>query len=150
MSNVIYIKGDLFNATKGSVLAHAVNGQGVWGSGIAKQFKEHFPISFNAYKMVCNTLRKNSIPGLALSFAKENGYTVLALFTSENYGDKVSSPDVILSNTYSCFEDLMDHSDIREIHMPKINSGLFNVPWELTEKVLLEFPEITFYVYSQV
>jgi predicted NUDIX family NTP pyrophosphohydrolase len=43
----------------------------------------------------------------------------------------------------------MNHSVIREIHMPKINSGLFKVPWEQTETVLKQFPEITFYVYSK-
>ncbi len=32
-------------------------------------------------------------------------------------------------------------------HLPKINSGLFKVPWEETEKILLEFPEVKWNVY---
>jgi ADP-ribose 1''-phosphate phosphatase len=96
MSNIVYVNDDLFNAPKGSILAHACNCQGVWGSGVAKQFAERFPESYEDYKIVCKVLKKETIPGLACVLKYENGHIVIALFTSENYGEKVDAPDVIL------------------------------------------------------
>ena len=149
MSNIIYVKDDLFNAPKDAYLGHAVNCKGVWASGIAKQFVEKFPKAFSEYKMVCYTLKRDSLPGLTLLCSKENEYKIICLFTSLDYGFRVDTPELILEHTKECCHDIMNHSVIREIHIPKINSGLFKVPWEQTEAVLKMFPEITFYVYEK-
>ncbi|KAL4934542.1 uncharacterized protein BDV17DRAFT_286238 [Aspergillus undulatus] len=47
------IEGDLFDARDGAALIHACNCHGVWGSGIAKTFKQKYPAAFNAYKDYC-------------------------------------------------------------------------------------------------
>src|SRR5579859_6977248 len=48
-----YRKGSLFEAPKGSYLVHACNTQGVWGSGIAVEFKKRFPGAFAHYNRHC-------------------------------------------------------------------------------------------------
>lgn len=69
------------------------------------------------------------------------------LFTSYFYGRLKSSPSDILANTLSSMEDLLQQiykwnikvdevNKINEMRMCKINSGLFNVPWNKTKEIL--------------
>ena len=128
-------KGDLFeNATPGAALAHACNCQGVWGSGIALDFKKRFPEAYESYKWFC---RDDIMPGVAF-IGKSN---VVCLFTSKDYGARKDPPEMILKATYNAALQFLKsfHSGqytTREIHSPKINAGFFGVPWEDTEKVL--------------
>lgn len=39
------------------------------------------------------------------------------------------------------------NSDLKVVNMPKINAGLFGVPWEDTETVLKEYQDIYINVY---
>ena len=141
MSNVIYVQGDLFKtAPKYELLGHSVNCRGVWGNGIALQFKYKFPQAFTEYSKSCS--KKENI-GTVEVFGR-----VVCFFTSKNYGKYKDSPELIINNTRLSIADFVIKRLEREIHIPKINSGLFGVPWKDTEQVLKEFPEITFYVYS--
>lgn len=141
---IVYHKGDLFElAPKDAYLAHACNCQATWGSGIALQFKEKFPDAFEEYKDLCSRFAPEVIEGM--SYVCVNN--VVVLLTSINYGSKVSEPKVILNNTKNALDSL--DKKVTEIWMPKINSGLFKVPWEDTEKILNKFPSITFNVCSK-
>lgn len=130
-----YINGSLFDAPKGSVLVHAVNGQGVWGSGIAVDFKRLFPESFRWYQYWC----KDPMPYMgrpnATIYLVENGYRVGCLLTSIGYGDDKDPPAMILRRTKAAVSDILSLTD-SPICSNKFNSGLFGVPWEDTEKVL--------------
>jgi ADP-ribose 1''-phosphate phosphatase len=61
---------------------------------------------------------------------------VICLFTSRGYGSDKDSPEMIVGATESAIMHLLYHYGERKINSPKINSGLFNVPWELTEGVI--------------
>lgn len=133
-------KGDLFkNAPKGATLVHACNAQGVWGSGIAKQFKERFPESFDYYSSWCqgwkDVASRVSVVGSVLVHGR-----VACLITSENYGLKVDPPEKILENTRKSVRWLLKPGlyCLTDIHSPKINAGLFKVPWEKTEAIIKE------------
>ena len=153
MSNIKYIEDDLFTA-KG-FLGHACNCQGVWGSGVAKQFKERFFTEYLIYNAYSRLLYSHSEPEIGI-FDEDSqalGTTfivnrIVCLFTSLNYGDKVDAPEKILENTKNALTDLNLFGVVKELNIPKINSGLFKVPWEETEKILLQFPEIQFNVYT--
>jgi ADP-ribose 1''-phosphate phosphatase len=138
-----YIKGDLFQAPKGSVLLHSCNCQGVWGSGVAAAFFNKFPQAYKVYKEYCTFY--NPI-GTSLSI-QDKDYTIGCLFTSKDYGQNKDSVDQILKNTEKAIKDLLLSSEVNEFHLPKINSGLFGVPWEKTEEVLNTF-DATFIVYE--
>ena len=60
------------------------------------------------------------------------------LFTSEFYGNRKSAADVVLRNTATSIRDLFKVIPEKsfEIHSPKINSGLFGVPWKETEIII--------------
>lgn len=148
MSNITYVKGDLFElAPKGAYLAHACNCQGVWGSGIAVEFRKRFPVSYVEYVKQCINWSPEAIVGDALELHDN----VVALLTSKDYGQNKDSVEQILSATE---ESLKDFCMYREdegltLHMPKINSGLFGVPWEETEAILKKFDgKLKFVVYE--
>lgn len=138
MKNVSVIKGDLFKAPKGSILTHACNAQGRWGSGIAKIFADRFPEARQIYADHCRRLG-NKVLGTCL-IIDAGDYRIACLFTSENYGKFKDPQALILSQTRQAVRDLLSQtSESDQIAMCKINAGLFAVPWEDTQSVLEEF-----------
>lgn len=136
---LVYKKGSLFDAPRGSILVHAVSTKSVWGSGIAKEFKKRFPESFKFYKELCKE-EGQKLLGTTIFCSEENGYLVDNLVTSLSYGEDKDSKNEILKNTRVALESLllMEQSSSLPIHSCKFNSGLFEVPWQETEKILLE------------
>lgn len=131
-----YKKMNLFDAPEGSVLVHACNAQGVWGSGIAVEFKKRFPYSFEIYQDKCQNEIPFYLTGTAIHIYDDN---VVCLMTSENYGDKKDSVDKILIQTTLALKDALPGFINQKIYSNKFNSGLFGVLWEETEKILQYF-----------
>jgi ADP-ribose 1''-phosphate phosphatase len=139
MSNIVTIKGSLFSAPKGSIIIHACNTKGMWGSGIAKAFAQLFPDARNIYAKTCQE-KGASLLGTCLIIPSRD-YYIGCLFTSKNYGQYVDKPDKILLATRLAIADLILQNGKGlnlPMHMCKINSGLFNVPWSDTKKILKE------------
>lgn len=129
-----YRNGNLFDAPKNALLVHACNAKGVWGSGIAAEFKKRFPKSYEEYRRYCE--RKGD---RAVGTAFRTWENVVCLITSRGYGSEVDSPEEVLRNTeraLSSFLDQLDVADDLEVHSNKFNSGLFRVPWEQSEGIL--------------
>lgn len=128
-----YKKLNLFHAPRGNYLVHACNAQGVWGSGIAKRFRILYPKSYEYY----HDHVKNRGVGNCLICPTEKYQTVVCLITSNDYGNKVDNPASIVSATESALKDFMFRRDkTKEIWSNKFNSGLFNVPWSKTQKLI--------------
>lgn len=158
MNNLIYQKGDLFSAEAEenalNLLLHSCNCMGVWGSGVAKQFKQRFPGSFEEYELEC-TAHEDANLGQADIFSHEDGFNVVALYTSAGFGPTLDRPEWILEATKSALQDLENQITFEpnvRIHSPKINSGLFKTPWEDTEKLIIDFlsvrPDIVWTVWE--
>lgn len=149
MSNVTTIKGSLFTAPEGSILAHACNTKGVWGSGIAKGFAQIFPHARDVYANACKEYGAQLLGSCLL--IPDRGYIIACLFTSKNFGQHVDSPQKILAATRLAIADMILKNEKYHnapIHMCKINSGLFKVDWNDTKKILKETgKEITVYDY---
>lgn len=153
-----YVKDDLFNAPRGQVIVHSCNSMGVWGSGIAKTFKEKYPESFSLYQLHCNN---GDVTGQSMvsQFYPKQGHHVGWLITSMSYGKNKDSIETILINTSLSVNDLCKklltvfplNSNIN-VNSNKINSGLFCVPWGKTEfvieTVLKKHPKIVWSVYD--
>lgn len=148
MGSVKYSKMSLFDAPKGAIIAHGCNAQGVWGSGIAKPFKEKYPKAFDEYNKYCvhrlNVDSENGAVGHGLLTAEDNGHRVGCLITSFDFGPKKDNPGKIVIQTVLALKDLMSYLNTYQllnepIYCNKFNSGLFNVPWESTEKILQFF-----------
>jgi ADP-ribose 1''-phosphate phosphatase len=148
MNRIQYIKGDLFSDTT-SALLHACNCRQNWGRGVALEFAKRFPLSYIAHKQF-----KTAQPG-DIQVIQQEAQTIICLFTSEDYGRKVSSPISILYHTGLSLARLgRTYKGVKlDIASPKINAGLFNVKWELTEELIEELlasnPNITWKVYER-
>lgn len=147
---IIYKKGSLFDAPKESILVHACNGRGTWGAGIAAEFRRRFIQSYEEYRDACVPKARDNC-GRAIVTSEGVG----CLITSADYGRNVDSPDLILYYTKQAVADLLHFAHTtkeRSIHSNKFNSGLFNVPWEDTEKVIEEaltkYPNVTWTVWD--
>jgi len=134
-----YVKGDLFTAPEDYLLVHSCNCKGVWGSGVAKNFKEKYFQEYQKYRDYCE--RGVNIAGSALVINR-----VGCLFTSVGYGVRVDTPEVILKNTKNAMQHLLSLTP-KTLAMPKINSGLFKTPWEDTEAILKTFDR-DIYIYT--
>lgn len=131
-------QGNLFDAPKGSLIVHACNTQGVWGAGIASTFARLYPEYYKAYKAHCDA-KGNNLLGTCL-ILEGKWHKVGCLFTSTGYGHKALYQDAILKATFHSLVDLFDQiPDTEVVNMPRINSGLFRVPWEDTREVLEQF-----------
>lgn len=150
-----YSKGSLFEAPPTARLVHACNAQGVWGSGIAKEFKERFPFSFKRYEEQCRkalfTNQSHALVGTsiytqdwAMPWEEQagSGRTVICLMTSHKYGKEKDSVEEIKVNTTLALHHLLSEVySLRraEFASNKFNAGLFGVPWEATEEILKVF-----------
>jgi len=149
-SKIVVHIGDLFsNAPTGSVLVHACNTQGTWGSGIAQAFKQRFPQAHKIYQATCRDSGDALLGTTLLIDPQEDdtkangggqGYAIACLFTSRNYGRRKDPKDVILDSTRSAIVELK--ALLADNGMPvygcRINAGAFRVPWEETVAVLNE------------
>jgi ADP-ribose 1''-phosphate phosphatase len=137
------VKMDLFDAPRGSVLVHACNAMGVWGSGIAAEFRKRFPKGDALYRNYCLTNKPPDILGSTLMTNEEN-YLIANLITSSGYGRNVDKEDEILVHTALAISDLVEClsqylDDGILVYSNKFNSGLFNVPWHKTEYILEKY-----------
>ncbi|KAL0256408.1 ADP-ribose 1''-phosphate phosphatase [Diplodia seriata] len=146
--NVEEVFGDIFDAPPNAVLIHACNCIGDWGAGIAAAFKKHYPSAHKAHQDFCKKGRNGKATTATAQLispvdAQPCRHYVGCLFTSVYFGKKRDSPKVILENTGPAMENLLRQiaeeskvKDITELRICKINSGLFQVPWEDTLEVL--------------
>ena len=155
MSNITYHEGNLFDAPKGSLLVHSCNCQGVWGAGIARTFKERNPGIYEAYQKYCDDNGvEQSLGHSVILTASGDPDTVGCLMTSGGGSHSlVDPPDTILKYTdmaLTFLEWQMQKFDMvkdKEIHMPQINAGIFKVPWEKTEELLLKHNRLHFNIW---
>jgi len=138
-SGIKYVKMSLFDAPNGSVLVHACNAQGVWGSGIAKEFKSVFPKAFDEYNNYCNMNLPYHSVGTTLITKPENSYRVGCLITSSDFGARLNAEQLILTHTKHALDKLGEMCNDNTIYSNKFNSGFFKVPWEKTEKLINDF-----------
>jgi ADP-ribose 1''-phosphate phosphatase len=134
--SIFYQKMPLFEAPELSILVHAVNCKGVWGSGVAAEFKRKFPKAFKAYSHACK-VDKDDMAGGAMVTELENEHFIGCLFTSRGSGNK-DSKEAILSNTEQALYCLLETSAHKgyPFYSNKFNTGKFGVPWKETEKIL--------------
>lgn len=133
---------NLFDAPAESVLVHACNAKGVWGSGIAAEFHRRYPKAYKEYNRYCKNF---GLVGTAPIVA-EGDTRIGCLITSSGYADTLDAQAEILVNTTLalnafCSNEYWAHFGKREIYSNRFNSGLFRVPWSETERILKVFVE---------
>jgi ADP-ribose 1''-phosphate phosphatase len=152
MKQLSYKKGSLFQAAKpGAILVHACNAEGSWGAGIALQFKKKYPKAYKDYSDWCQK-DPEELVGSYLNL-KDSELTITCLFTSSGYGERKDTRDEIILNTVKSIKDFIMTVPYKGvINSPKINAGLFKIPWKDTEKIIkgcLELrPDVSWVVWE--
>lgn len=125
--------GSVFDAPTGACLVHACNAQGHWGAGVALSMRVAFPDAFNDF------WQQRRKVGEAVVYNRHFAplFSVASLVTSEHYGRHRDIPTDIVRNTRHALRALFA-AHHHNFHSPKINAGLFAVPWIATETILLE------------
>jgi len=150
-----YIKSNLFDILnnldthKKYYIIHSCNCMAKWGAGFALKLKQLFPESYEIYKQSCNSDKIGS--ALIISTKYDNVF-IVCLFVSNKYGYLKDEPTKILLNTQISINDMMTKIDLQNAILcsPKINSGLFNVPWIETEELITKniiIKNIDWFVY---
>jgi ADP-ribose 1''-phosphate phosphatase len=116
LNKITHITADIFAAPTGSILVHACNTRGSWGSGIALAFKQKYPDAFETYKSVCKE-HGASLLGTCLLIRGEP-HDIACLFTSKDYGKRVDKPEQILASTRLAVLDLLKQNvdPVKELH----------------------------------
>ncbi|KAF6230381.1 hypothetical protein HO133_004723 [Letharia lupina] len=156
--------GDIFSAPPNSILIHACNARGAWGSGVAVAFKQKYPYAFRQHQAYCLSSptgsklsvkqHQASLVGTALLIppptatnqrqASKTPHYIACLFTSLDYGKRVSPPEEIVENTRKALENLAKQvaemraagEEVGKCCPVRINSGRFGVEWQKTKAVL--------------
>lgn len=133
--SIKYIKGDLLKIVNSSkpILAHSCNCYGHWGGGILLQFKIKYPTAFKLYNKFCLTSSPEEIIGKCFVI-EEADCEIACLFTSFSGDDTVE--DIVEYTRLAIADFHRQRPAVQKLSIPKINSGIFGVPWEATEKVL--------------
>lgn len=167
MNNITLLDraGNIFDAPDNALLIHACNCQGSWEAGIAKAFKQLYPDAFNVYREHClaYVLSNSSYilrgSSLLIRTVSRSGlvHYIGCLFTSNKYGRLKDECSMIIQNTKSSMELLMQHIidiqdsiQISEIRMCKINSGYFSVSWKDTYQAIVSLNNIDNSTYLQI
>lgn len=131
----------MFDATgTDTILVHACNCEGKWGSGIAVDFKKKFPRAHAAYKELCKEHGKQLVGSASIYVG---GSDIVAhqrigmLYNSVGYSAKRDSEKKILKNTILSVTSLLYQLPAGiKVHSPLLNAGKFGVPWEKTEFII--------------
>lgn len=160
------------------VVIHSCNCNGTWGGGIARQMAIKYYRAESDYIDICDTFGSKLLGKFILipSYRTPNlliGCLFTASFGGEQHGtgqsilhytklalqdmiNKLSGEELIQDEIDSYSSKYMKNIQVYmkipiseyELEMPKINSGIFGVPWPETEKLLEEFSSSKFTVYE--
>ena len=114
-SKLVYVESDLFTAPDHSILVHACNTLGSWGSGIALAFRQNYPAQFAQYKTHCEA-HGEALIGTCLLIPGDK-HDIACLFTSRAYGRHKDKPNDILTATRKAVKGLeAQNLDNKELH----------------------------------
>lgn len=159
-----YRRGSLFdNVPAEALLVQSCNCDGVWGKGIALEFKKRYPKAFELHRAYCRKSDTREMLGKAMMIPPcENDHNkhhyIACLFVKPKPGRPKDEPAKaeLKEATALAMQQLLDglveqrrtgDAYIREIRMPKINSGIFDIDWKDTERMLarLKVPDNVIY-----
>lgn len=133
------INGNMFDSVPSeTLLLHACNCWGNWGKGIALEFAKRFPEAYSQHKEYCNSKTTEELLNTSQIILPSK---VVCLFTSRGFGKQKGTIREILESTRRSLVHLFDQefsNDIIKIRAPRINAGLFCVPWENTKSIIME------------
>jgi len=145
---MIHIKGDALKLFKESIthtaLIHQVNCQGVMGSGIAKQIKEHYPTHFKDYIDYCEMAEASALLGDCIWTPIGNDPFMLQIvagaFAQYQFGHNHRHTNyAALTKSICAIIDQLPPVDEFSLIIPKyLGCGLGGGDWSIIKQILLD------------
>lgn len=149
-----YRKGNVMECPRGPnhFLLHASNCKGAMGKGVALEIALTHPSIFKENKKYCWQYQ-HQLRGSFREFADKNR-NVTFLYTSDGWGKNRDPKELIIQNTIRAISVYLwfrkNHKNM-VIHSPRINFGLFGIPWTITANIIKSllpyYPNITWVVW---
>lgn len=154
---LIYKTGSIFESPPAeTIFIHSCNCKGIWGKGVALEFRQRYSEAFQVHSDFCKPLKPRELLGKSMlippteskfSEGDEKHHYIGCLFVKESFGapkddaERVSIKFATKLAMKQLMEGLVEQRKaglmhVQEIRMPKINSRIFQVEWEETAKVL--------------
>jgi O-acetyl-ADP-ribose deacetylase (regulator of RNase III) len=132
---MILKQGNLFD-TNAKIIAHGVNCQGAFNSGVAGQIARLFPFVKTSYLAKHHGERWHLGDVQFVEFSTERIFANCA--TQQFYGRKGKFVDYEAVGT--CMNKLIDYAESKcySIAMPKIGCGLGGGDWDVVSKIIQE------------
>ena len=135
------IEGDLMNA-QCDIIAHQVNCQGAFNSGVAKAIREKFPEVFEKYKNFCDRYTPDFLLGsIQYCILDNDDRLVVNLFAQKNYGydGKQYTNMLALKQCFERLHNLAEYFNKKTIALPyKIGCVRGGADWNEVYKLIEE------------
>lgn len=138
---IVYKQGDIL-LSDANIIAHGVNCEGGFGSGIAKQIAQRYPVVREQY------VAKHNAGGWTLGEIQKVYYSeppmravtriVVNCATQQRYGKTDLGPYVSYPAIRTVFKNLMLEFPHDIVSVPKIGAGLAGGNWDIIEKIINE------------
>ena len=129
---IIYKKNENIFNSKTMALVNPVNCMGIMGAGLAKEFKEKYPMMFKAYKKKCE---KGLIKIGELSLFRTLEKLIINFPTKTHWRIKSKIDWIEIGLIY--FTEHYYKWNIKSIAFPQLGCGMGNLQW-LDVKILME------------
>lgn len=142
------ITGDLFESDA-DALAHGVNCHGLMGAGIAKPFRDKFPLMYEEYALMCD--KETLQPGGCFSYYVGSGRWIYNIASQDAPG-----PDARIRWLSTGLRDALIHArryGVKEIALPQIGCGIGGLDYKTDALPIFErladlFPQVGLTVVS--
>lgn len=129
---------EAFKKGEVDVIGHVVNGQKVWGAGVAKTLKQEFPEAYESYLRRCGEVKVSSalLGDVDLPLKGFAPLGVASLFAQDRYGTEKRQLDYgALAVSLSRLKDLLPPGE--KVGIPYLmGCGLAGGSWEVVEELV--------------
>ena len=132
--SIMFTHGDIFDAEV-EALVNPVNCVGVAGAGLAKAFKERYPVIFSMYARFCTY--RLLYPGRVLTVglgADQKSRCIIHFPTKRHWKDKTRIEDIIIGIDALISE--LNRFGIRSAAIPALGCGLGELRWSVVATLL--------------
>lgn len=131
-----YVSGDIFTNRFGAqALAQGCNCQGSMGAGIAKSFKERYPVMYTEYQHRCRVEPRQFNLGDVFLWKEEGKPAVFNLGTQEQYWHARASYEAV-EIALTRMRARADEEGIRTIAIPRIGAGYGGLSWKKVRAII--------------
>lgn len=120
---IIWVEGNLLDSTAQG-LVNPVNCVGVPGAGLAKQFRERWPVQVEEYMQFCKAGKMK--PGLVHDAVLPDGRRILSIATKRHWRDRSHLYDV--SAGLAGLSLYLDTTGLASVAVPALGCGLGGLP----------------------